>query len=259
VHVNAVHLPGDEPVPGIKDGVSVPAVLRANLAELARRERETGQPVLAHLNHPNFQWGVTYEDLARVVEESFFEVYNGHPSVGHLGDETRPGTEAIWDLANTMRLAELGASPLFGVATDESHTYHGGPVTPGRGWVMVRAEALEGNALIAAMRRGEFYASSGVILEAVDYREETRTLRIRIRGEAGVRHTTRLIGTRKLADGTTGPVGEILAEREGLEVEFPVPRDVWYARATVTSDRPHPDPSFPGQTEQAWTQPVGWR
>ncbi|HXG72282.1 MAG TPA: hypothetical protein VNJ04_16855 [Gemmatimonadaceae bacterium] len=31
-----------------------------------------------------------------------------------------------------------------------------------------------------------------------------------------------------------------------------------YVRAVVTSSKPHPRQSFVGQTEQAWTQPVGW-
>ena len=73
---------------------------------------------------------VTAEDLAHVIEEKFFEVYNGHPGIRHLGDEDHPSDEKIWDIANTIRLEKLNAPPLFGVATDDSHNYHGGPVSP---------------------------------------------------------------------------------------------------------------------------------
>ncbi len=31
-----------------------------------------------------------------------------------------------------------------------------------------------------------------------------------------------------------------------------------YIRAAITSSKPHPNASYPNQTEMAWTQPVGW-
>jgi hypothetical protein len=37
----------------------------------------TGREVRLHVNHPNHKWGVTAEDLAAVVGERFFEVWNG--------------------------------------------------------------------------------------------------------------------------------------------------------------------------------------
>lgn len=52
-----------------------------------------GRPVLPHLNHPNFRWGVTAEEMASVIEERFFEVYNGHPDVHNLGARRGRG----WD------------------------------------------------------------------------------------------------------------------------------------------------------------------
>lgn len=260
IHLNAVniqelHLP--------LGGDSVEDVIRKNLQALAEQEAATGKPILVHLNHPNFKWAVSAEVLGRVVEERFFEVYNGHPVINHLGSDTRPSDERIWDLANTIRLGELGAAPLFGVATDDSHTYHGGDVRPGRGWVMVQAERLEADELLMAMREGNFYASSGVFLDSVAYDENSRMLKIAIRGEEGTTFVTELTGTRRgydaaAADGDTG-IGVVLAQAEGTLLEFQIPEDALYARATITSSRPHPDPSFKGQRQQAWTQPVGWK
>ena len=124
--------------------------------------------MLAHVNHPNFGWGVTAEDLMRVKGERFFEVYNGHPSVRNDGDKTHASTERMWDIINTRRLSELNMNILYGLATDDSHNYHGlapGRSNSGRGWVMVRAAKLEPVSLISAMESGDFYSSTGVTLK----------------------------------------------------------------------------------------------
>lgn len=262
VHINAINLPGDQIIPGIKSDASVQEIMRENLRAVARREKETGQPILAHLNHPNFQWGVTAEELAHVVEEQFFEVYNGHPGVNHLGDADRPGDQRIWDIANTIRLAQLGADPLYGVATDDSHTYHGGSVSPGRGWIMVRAKELHGDALVKAMRAGAFYASTGVYLNSVQYDPGKRLLSISILAKEGVEYTTQLIGSRKninLSSLDGAGIGEVFAEQGGESLQLVIPEDALYARATITATKLHPNPSYQGQLEQAWTQPVAWR
>lgn len=124
--------------------------------------------MLAHLNHPNFGHAVTAEDMAAVLQERFFEVYNGHPGVNHLGDEVHVDLERMWDIANTIRVADMKQPPLYGLATDDSHNYFGRRgSSPGRGWVMVRASRLEADRIIEAIQRGDFYASSGVRLESV--------------------------------------------------------------------------------------------
>ena len=51
---------------------------------------------------------------------------------------------------------------LFGVATDDFHYYQGGDISPGRGWIMVRARYLTPEHLLRAIKAGDFYASSGV-------------------------------------------------------------------------------------------------
>ena len=82
--------------------------------------------------------------------ERFFEVYNGHRSVRNEGNESRPSTERMWDLANQRRLTELGLPLLYGVATDDAHNYHGNSVSqPGRGWVMVRSDELSPDAILS--------------------------------------------------------------------------------------------------------------
>ncbi len=260
IHINVINL--DEALPPVKDdAASQREVVRRSLISIEEYRKRSGRLILAHLNHPNFQWALTPEDLANVAEGAYFEVYNGHPLVHHLGDETRPGDERIWDIANTIRIAELGYAPLLAVATDDSHTYHGEDASPGRGWIMVGADKLDGDSLVEAMLAGKFYASSGVVLDAIRFDPDKRTLSLAIAPSEGASFTTTFIGTRKGYDATaekTG-IGEVFATVEGLNASFTMPKDALYLRATVTSTRKHPNPSFEGQTEQAWVQPVGWR
>lgn len=259
IHINALN--GEKHISPLEDeSLSAAVVMRHLLRTIALQEEKIGRPILAHVNHPNYRWAITAEDLAAVVEERFFEVYNGHPLVHHEGNDHLPGTEMIWDIANTIRLTHMDEAPLMGLATDDSHTYHGGDVSPGRGWIMVDAPSLEANSLIEAMRAGNFYASSGVVLKRVDYDPASRVIEIEIEADGEAEFTSELIGTRKNYASQAGAgVGEILATSASRTVRFEVPSDALYVRVTITSSVAHPNPSFEDQYEQAWTQPVGWR
>ena len=122
VHMNATNLRHKITPQG---GDSVYDVMQRNMNALLAQRKATGQPMFLHLNHPNFGWGVTAEELMRVKGERFFEVYNGHPSVRDLGDATHASTERMWDIINTRRLTELKLGLLYGLATDDAHNYHG--------------------------------------------------------------------------------------------------------------------------------------
>ncbi|MDB6138589.1 MAG: family phosphohydrolase, histidinol phosphatase [Verrucomicrobiaceae bacterium] len=271
IHIGAVNVA--EVITPIT-GSSIADVIRANLRAVMDQEQRLGRPMITHVNHPNFRWSLTAEDMAQVAEEKFFEVYNGHPSIHHLGDADRVGDEAIWDIANTLRLTQFKTPPLMGVATDDSHHYHGEDGSPGRGWIMVQAEKLEAGALIGAMRAGRFYASSGATLDEIEFHDGT--LHLRIHEEPGVTYATRIVGTPKDYDASTteapmpaddfhktrtrysSDVGKTFATAAGPEVQYKLTGKELYIRAVITSSKPHPNPSFAGQTEEAWTQPVGW-
>ncbi|MBC7366241.1 MAG: hypothetical protein H7343_05415 [Undibacterium sp.] len=76
--------------------------------EAVRKQREDpGQPMFIHLNHPNYVWGVTAEELMQIHHEKFFEIYNGRPGVHNAGDATHLSNDEIWDVVLTRRLAEL--------------------------------------------------------------------------------------------------------------------------------------------------------
>jgi hypothetical protein len=272
VHINATNL-ADVLQPA--GGATVREAMQNNLRMILEHAKSHGRSVLPHINHPNFGYAVTAEDLAAVVSERFFEVYNGHPGVRHLGDKDHPGVERIWDLVNAIRCGQANVPPIMGIATDDSHEYHGKPGSrPGRGWVMVRSRFLTPEYLIAAMNRGDFYASSGVFLENVVFDEATKTLSVKIQPTHGETYRTDFIAT--LASdhhhhGEHGDdehphhhvdesrIGKVVASTEGLQAEYKMKGNELYVRAVVTSSAPHHDPSFDNQFKQAWTQPVGWQ
>ena len=169
-----------------------------NLRAILEHEKLHGRQVLPHLNHPNFGWAVTAEDLAAVGSERFYEVYNGHPGVNHRGDKDHPSVERIWDLVNAIRRTGVDVPPLMGIATDDSHEYHGKPGSrPGRGWVMVRSRYLTPEHLIRAIKAGDFYASSGVTLADVQFDAETKTLSLQVLPSPGAAYRTDFIATLK--------------------------------------------------------------
>src|SRR5439155_16453455 len=203
VHLNATNL-RDLIQP--QGGNSVLEVIQNNVNAVFEQHQRTGQPMFPHLNHPNFGWAVTAEDLMRVKGERFFEVYNGHPAVHNEGDGTHVSSDRLWDIVLTMRLAQFNEGPLYALAVDDAHNYHAlgaARSNPGRGWVVVRAPRLTASDIVAAMQAGEFYASSGVRLR--DVRREKDCYEIEIEPEEGLTYTTQFMGTREGFDRARKP------------------------------------------------------
>ena len=272
IHLNAHNLV--EAIPPI-GGASVSESIQNNVNALIAQRERTRQTMMIHLNHPNYGWGITAEDLAPIRGENFFEVYNGHPSVHNAGDATHASTERMWDIINARRLTEFELPLLYGLATDDCHVYHNIPSQgsePGRGWVMVLSSKLDPTSLIQAMEAGRFYASSGVTLERIVATE--KGLEISVRPEDGVEYTIEFMGTRKGFDSKSEPVldreghelpvtrtyssdiGAVLKSETGTSATYTFAGDELYVRARVTSSKAHPNPSAIGEHERAWTQPV---
>ncbi|MBV6503370.1 MAG: hypothetical protein AKCLJLPJ_01440 [Fimbriimonadales bacterium] len=272
IHVNATNL--QEFIPP-QSGSSVTDTMQKNVDAVNEQRRRTGLPMFPHINHPNFGWAITAEDLMQLDGEKFFEVYNGHPAVRNYGDGTHAGIERIWDILLTKRLAELHKGVMYGIAVDDAHNYHESHITkanPGRGWVMVRAKRLHAHDIVHAMEDGDFYATSGVTLE--DVRFDGHALSIQIRPEKGVTYTTYFIGTRRGYDPTATPVigenseplgvtmrysediGMVLAKVEGVSARYVMRGDEIYVRARVVSSKRKVNPYAEGEMETAWIQPV---
>lgn len=251
VHMNATNLAeAIKPV----GGKTVREAMQNNLRAVLEQEKNQGREILPHLNHPNFGWAVTAEDLAAVIAERFFEVYNGHPGVNHLGDESRMGVEKMWDAANYLRMTKLDAPLLMGVATDDSHEYHGRSGSrPGRGWVMVRSRYLTPEHLIRAMKTGDFYCSSGVTLRDVDFDSKKGTLKVEIQPDSDATYRTDYIVSKKGDDPNT--IGMVAHSSTELNSSYQLQEDDLYVRAMIVSSLTPADPVWKEQKQQAWTQP----
>lgn len=248
LHMNATNVQGlIQP----RHGNSVAHVLQNNINAVLEQREATGKPVMPHINHPNFGWAVSVEDMKALKGERFFEVFNGHPSVHNYGDSTRMGMEQMWDEINIAYI-ERGQPLMYGIATDDSHYYHQFGLqfsNSGRGWVMVESEDRNPDAIVLAMESGKFYASTGVTLAS--YEVEAGVIDIDIETEEGVTYRSELIGVKK---GKTA--SEVLAIHSGDDIEFQIPSDVLFVRIKIVSSKLKENPFQEGDFETAWTQPV---
>jgi hypothetical protein len=275
IHINATNLLERVSPQG---GRTVVETMTKNLETIEEQSRRRGVPILTHLNHPNFGFAITAEEMARVAKQRFFELYNGHPDTRHRGDLLHPSVERKWDIANTLRIGEMGLRPLYGLATDDAHHYFGkGRASPGRGWVQVRSRYLTPEFLINAMEAGDFYASTGVTLRSIQFDADSQRLTLEIEPQGDARYITRFIGTLRGYDASrqspqsskgrdlpvtrrySSEVGRVLSTVEGTTAIYNLTGEELYVRAVVSSSLPPENPLFPDQRQKAWTQPVGWQ
>ena len=214
-----------------------------------------GRNVLAILNHPNWRWNATAEDM--VAEDlRFVEIHTALNSCNSYGDEHHRSVEQMWDIALTRRLLAGGAL-LYGIASDDAHAYDpadpllDGGALPGRAWVLVRSQ-LNADALLDAMKQGNFYCSTGVSLRTLEW--DAQRLHLEIQPEGSAQYLTRFIGTRR--GFSVDEVGQVLAEVRGTIAQYDCTGDELYVRAAITSDIAHPHPTVAGDRQRAWTQPV---
>jgi hypothetical protein len=184
------------------------------------------------INHPNFGWAFTTDELGQIQRTRLFEVFNGHPTVNNFGGGGVPGLEETWD-----RILSSGKL-LYGTAVDDAH-YFKRPwdptaPAPGKGWVYVRSPRLDGRALVEALERGEFYASTGVELTAVDVVNSTLT--IAVRQEPSSKYRVQFIGRQ----------GRVLSEATASPASYTFKGDEGYVRAKVIESN----------GKLAWVQPV---
>ena len=235
VHVNGINVSRAVRPLG---GGSVAEVLSRD----ARAVREAGG--LPHVNHPNYLWAVPAEAIAAASEARHFEVWNGHPAVNNAGGSGSPSTDEIWD-----RVLSSGRV-LYGLATDDAHDFHGelGPLraSPGRGFIMVRSPALTPEALVAAIDRGDFYASTGVVLTR--YEADEAGIRLELPEDPTPRGLPYRVHPLSLRYRTyfIGKGGEVLKRDESLSPSYAFQGDELYVRARVEASN----------GTVAWTQPV---
>jgi hypothetical protein len=184
------------------------------------------------VNHPNYEWAISSDDLVRLERVRLFELYNGHHQVNNLGGGGVPGMEEVWD-----RLLSSG-KVFYGVADDDAHVFKqpGNPDVPGpgRAWVVVRAERLAPRPVVDALERGDFYASTGV--ELSDYQVTDQSITLVIKERPSSKYRIQFIGQN----------GQLLKEATSTTSIYTFTGDERYVRAKVIESN--------GRV--AWTQPV---
>ena len=143
---------------------------------------------------------------------------------------------------------------MYGTAVDDCHHFYEfiasretrSPLSnPGKAWIMVRAPELSVKALIEAMNRGDFYATTGVVLVSYDVtstavhiglNDATHDLGWSLPGANPQLYRTEFIGKN----------GEVLKVDESLKPFYQFTGKELYVRARIISS----------DAQMAWTQPV---
>lgn len=223
-----IHVNGLDPASFIQPpgGNSVVAMVQ-NMVDAIRAAR--GVP---SINHPNYGWAISADELAHVQRTRLFEVFNGHPLVNNLGGGGVPGLEETWD-----RILSSGKM-LYGIAVDDAHYFKRPEDTavprPGFGWVHVRVPRLDARAIVDALERGEFYASTGVELESID--ASATSLKIAVKVDRLSKYRIQFIGRQ----------GRVLADMTATPATYTFKGDEGYVRAKVIESN----------GKVAWVQPA---
>jgi len=184
------------------------------------------------INHPNFGWAITPDELGQVERTRLFEVFNGHPTVNNLGGGGVPGLEETWD-----RILSSGKL-LYGIAVDDAHYFKRpeDPMAPrpGKGWVYVRAPRLDARALVEALERGDFYSSTGVEMQSIE--SSGSALSLVVKAETASKYRIQFIGRQ----------GRVLSEVAAPSASYAFKGDEGYVRAKVLESN----------GKFAWIQPV---
>lgn len=184
------------------------------------------------INHPNFRWSFSYQEISQVRNCNLFEVYNGSTQTNNFSGGGYLGHDEIWD-----RVLSSGKR-LYGIADDDTHHFTGEfnmqRDNPGRGWVMVRASRLEPEAIVQALDHGDFYASTEIILKK--YEVSNKEISIQIEQERDYGYTTVFIGRD----------GKVLKRVYGTEPHYEFDGSELYVRGKI----------FSTNGGWAWTQPV---
>lgn len=231
-------------------GQSVLDIMQLTINAVIEQSKKLNLKMFTHINHPNFGYGVSVEDIKKLNGERFFEVYNGHPAVNNEGDDMHIDTETMWDLIN-IHYYDKDKPLMYGIATDDSHNYHtlsSEHSNSGRGWVMVNSKKLNPKNLIIAMENGDFYASTGIYLKTIFANKHK--LFIEINPEENTNYEIIFMGYKK---GSNEVVQ--LKKVQGTSASYYYKKDDIFIRARINSDAKKENPYRPHETKKAWTQP----
>lgn len=172
-----------------------------------------GIPILNHPQDPV----VTAKTFLAIEGLKHLEILNGNRP------EDTPATELLWD----SLLSAPAGRMVYAVAADDNH-YKKANV--GRGWIMVKASGLTKSGILENIRNGNFYATTGVILD--DFIVTKRTITV----ESHNGDTIKFIGKN----------GDLLEKVVSSKTTYRIRGNEFYIRTKITN----------AEGKMAWTQPV---
>jgi hypothetical protein len=171
-HILAVGLPLDfAPMSDQEDGPTI-----------ARRARDAGAYVA--IAHPHW-YSATIADARSINSAHAVEIFN---QTCHMANDRGYG----WYLADLL-LSE--GRRLTAVATDDTHAKDERPDMFG-GWVMVKAESLDPDSLLSALKAGRFYSSQGPLIHDICVSDDRTSVTVETSPVASVQVAGRAQRTR---------------------------------------------------------------
>lgn len=216
--------------------------LQSYIRNIGEIRKQGGVP---QINHPNINWSVRPQDLLDLEGPYLLEIANTYPFSnnrgGVAGDGTKVlSTEALWDaLLSAGRVA-------WAVASDDAHDYTNFDLrdkpTPGKGWIVVRANELSEEAVKRSLLSGDFYASTGIELQDISTADRRITVQIKNLPQI-VPH---MIPDPSVQTTFVGQHGRVLKQVYGRSASYDIRGDEGYVRAVIVDS----------DGRLAWTQPV---
>jgi len=242
LHVNGINLErAIMPIgyPGPARGISAKLAYERNMAAIVAAGG------IAQVNHPNLEWSVHLEDLLPLSQPFLFEVWNAFPTSNNLGGTDDGGTrnlstEELWDgLLSSGKV-------VWAVGSDDAHDYQHmddrETPGPGKAWIMIQAASLTVADIMDALRRGHFYATTGITLASYVADERGIAMEIAPSREwspalkPSARYRTRFVGAN----------GRVLLETTGHSAQYRFNGTEQYVRAAIIDS----------DGRRAWTQPI---
>lgn len=276
-------------------GKTASEIIGKSLAEVKALASELGNPPhLFMVNHPHWRFfDLVPQDVIDHPDVRYFEICNCGAELERPRYMSRRdfSCDRFWDVVLAYRCRAKGHL-LYGVGSDDAHWYPKSgatqdPMPFADAYIQVRADELTQAALIAAMDRGDFYASSGVDLEDVRFDVSSSRLILSIPAKRGVSYRVRFVGTKR--DFKEGVEGEVLFPGNGsscigtrrlpiysdtigttfkdvqgcpgerIEASYALADDDLYVRAVIESSEPAIPYALKGKcrphVKMAWTQP----
>lgn len=160
---------------------------------IPKHPKEESRHYLEKVEDGGFPWVYDLDNINAMIAEAnkqgFLVMYN-HPNWSLQDHTDYEGLEGLWgmeisnydsarggslDRDNSRIYREMvnGGRRFFPIASDDAHSAN----TAGGGWVMVGAEKLEYGAVMDALEKGDFYASTGPELYEVSIDDGVLTVR----------------------------------------------------------------------------------